>query len=75
MNSKGPKIALMPREVMASSVSVKLTHKVEEVGPLLGLGRNSIYELIRSGTLRSIRVGRKILVPKSAIEEFLNGHK
>ena len=50
----------------------KLTHKPEEVAPLLGLGRNSVYALLNSGQLRSIRVGRKILVPTSAIEEFLN---
>lgn len=53
----------------------KLTHKPEEVCPLLGLGRNSVYALIHSGMLRSIRVGRKILVPTSAIIDFLNGGK
>jgi excisionase family DNA binding protein len=53
----------------------KLTYKPEETGPLLGLGRNSVYALIRSGALRSIRVGRKILIPTSAITEFLSGEK
>ncbi|WP_407569637.1 helix-turn-helix domain-containing protein [Deinococcus altitudinis] len=53
----------------------KLTHKPDEVAPLLGLGRNSVYALIRSGALRSIRVGRKILIPASAITDFLNGEK
>ncbi|MEF2278786.1 helix-turn-helix domain-containing protein [Deinococcus sp. YIM 134068] len=51
----------------------KLTRKPEEVAPLLGVGRNGVYDLIRTGQLRSIRVGRKILIPLSAIEEFLNG--
>lgn len=51
----------------------RLTYKPEDVGPLLGIGRNSTYELIRSGKLRSIRVGRKILIPASAIYDFLNG--
>ena len=40
---------------------------------MLGVGRNGVYDLIRSGQLRSIRVGRKILIPLTAIEDFLNG--
>ncbi|WP_293909869.1 helix-turn-helix domain-containing protein [Deinococcus sp.] len=52
---------------------VKLTYKPEELPPMLGIGRNGIYGLIHSGKLRSIRVGRKFVVPSSAIEEFLNG--
>lgn len=52
---------------------VKLTYKPEELPAMLGIGRNGIYELIRSGRLRSIRVGRKILIPVVAVEDFLNG--
>ena len=51
----------------------KLTYKPEEAAPMLGIGRNGIYALLRTGALRSIRIGRKILIPSSAIEEFLNG--
>lgn len=52
----------------------RLTRKPEEAGPMLGVGRTGVYALISSGKLRSIRVGRKILIPLSAIEEFLNGN-
>lgn len=51
----------------------RLTRKPEEAASMLGIGRNGIYDLIRDGQLRSIKVGRKILVPLSAIEEFLSG--
>lgn len=51
----------------------RLTRKPEEAAPMLGVGRCGVYALIRSGQLRSVRVGRKILIPLSAIEEFLNG--
>ncbi|GAA5436433.1 MULTISPECIES: helix-turn-helix domain-containing protein [Deinococcus] len=51
----------------------RLTRKPEEAAPMLGVGRNGVYDLIRSGQLRSIRVGRKILIPLTAIEDFLNG--
>ncbi|WP_345456414.1 helix-turn-helix domain-containing protein [Deinococcus aluminii] len=49
------------------------TCQPEAAQKMLGVGRGTIYELIRTGQLRSIRVGRKILIPLSAIEEFLNG--
>ena len=49
------------------------TRKPEEVAKILGIGRNQVYELIRSRELRSISVGRKLLVPLTAIDEFLAG--
>jgi len=36
-----------------------VTLRVEELMPILGIGRNTAYELVRSGRLRSIRVGRQ----------------
>lgn len=49
-----------------------LTLRVEELMPILGVGRNTAYELVRSGQIRSIRVGRQLRVPKDAILDFLN---
>lgn len=46
---------------------------VKEVAEVLGLGRNTVYELVRQGKIRSIRIGRQIKVPKSALVEFLKG--
>jgi excisionase family DNA binding protein len=45
---------------------------VREVQRILGLGRNSTYELIASGRLPSIRItARRIVVTKQALEAFL----
>ena len=41
---------------------------------LLSVGRCKIYELIRSGELKTVRVGKKYLVPMKSIEEFLEAH-
>ena len=49
-----------------------LTLRVEELMPILGVGRNTAYELVRSSQIRSIRVGRQLRVPKDAILDFLN---
>lgn len=60
----------------ARTAWARQTRKPKEASALLGIGERSVYALIRSGQLRSIRVGRKILIPLSAIEEFLaGGHK
>ena len=45
--------------------------RVEELMPILGIGLNSSYELIRSGQIRSIRIGRQIRIPRDALLEFL----
>lgn len=37
----------------------------------LGLGRTTTYRLIREGSLRSIKVGRRRLVPAEEIRRFL----
>lgn len=48
-----------------------LTLRVEELIPVLGIGRNTAYELVRSGQIRSIRIGRQFRVPKDAVLDFL----
>ena len=48
-----------------------LTLRVEDLMPILGIGRNTAYELVRSGTIRSIRIGRQLRIPKDAIQDYL----
>ncbi|MBR4545621.1 MAG: helix-turn-helix domain-containing protein [Oscillibacter sp.] len=50
-----------------------LVLRVEDLMPVLDIGRNTAYELIRSGQIRSVRVGRKLRIPKQAVEDFLAG--
>lgn len=46
---------------------------IKQVAKLLGVSRNTAYRLVRSKKLRSIRVGRQIRIPRSALEMYLNG--
>ena len=50
-----------------------LVLRVEDLMPILDIGRNTAYELVRSGKIRSIKVGRQIRVPRDAVVEFLQG--
>lgn len=45
--------------------------RVEDLMSILGIGRNTTYELIRSGQMRSVRIGRQIRIPREALLEFL----
>ena len=55
-----------------TDVLPKLTLTVEEAAELLRIGRGSAYELVRSGRLCAIKIGRRILIPSDAINEFLH---
>jgi excisionase family DNA binding protein len=48
-----------------------LALSVEEAAEALGLGRTKVFELVSGGQLRSIKVGRRRLVPVSALEQFI----
>ena len=49
----------------------RLTFTVVEAATLLGIGRNSAYEAIKAGILPSVQIGRRILIPRAALEQFL----
>ena len=44
---------------------------VEDLADVLGIGINSAYELVRSGKVGSIRIGRQYKIPKNALETYL----
>lgn len=47
-----------------------------EAFALLGISKGLGYELLRTGKLRSVKAGRRILIPVAAIDEYLNqAHK
>ena len=48
-----------------------LVYTPKELEVLLGLSKNSVNALLNSGKLRSIRYGRKWLIPHSSLDDFL----
>jgi excisionase family DNA binding protein len=51
--------------------SDRLTLTVEEAAALLGISRTLAYELVRQGTIPSLRLGRRRLVPVHALNLML----
>jgi excisionase family DNA binding protein len=59
---------------MAGDVtSLRLLLTPEEAADRLALSRTTIYELIRKGELRSVKVGRARRIPAGALDDFVNG--
>ena len=46
---------------------------VEEAARELGIGRNAAYDAARTGQLPSIRIGKRILIPRAALDRMLAG--
>ncbi|MEO3787161.1 helix-turn-helix domain-containing protein [Actinocorallia sp. B10E7] len=46
-------------------------YRVSDVTARLRLSRTVVYELLRSGRLRSVKQGRTRLIPESAIREYI----
>ena len=57
---------------MSNDVERK-TYTVVEVAKILGIGRNTAYEVCRNGEIPTIKIGGRILVPRTAIDELLSG--
>ena len=63
----------MNNSVISSINDLPLALTVPEAAAALRIGRGCTYELIRCGKLRSLRIGRKLRVPRDALVEFLSG--
>ncbi len=50
-----------------------ITTSINETAKALGLGRTSIYALIRAGRLKSVKLGRRTLVKVDSIRLLLEG--
>ena len=52
--------------------STKMTLSVNEAAELIGISRPKVYDLLRDGTLPSIHVGKKIVIPRQAVIDWLS---
>lgn len=50
----------------------KLAYTVSETAELLSIGRDTVYDLLYTKRLKSVKIGRRRVVSHSAIVEFLN---
>jgi excisionase family DNA binding protein len=48
-----------------------LTVTVEQAAKLLGIGRSTAYQLVHTGDIPSLRLGRRIVVPVAGVAALL----
>jgi excisionase family DNA binding protein len=47
------------------------TYQISEAAKLLGIGRNHAYEAAKRGEIPAIKIGRRVLVPRAALDRML----
>lgn len=45
---------------------------MDEAAKVLGIGRALTYQLANAGTIPVLKLGRRLVVPKKALEDFIN---
>lgn len=48
---------------------------INDLTRMLNIGRNKAYELINTNKIQSIKIGRKHIIPKFRVVEFLRNVK
>jgi excisionase family DNA binding protein len=56
---------------VGQSEQQRLAFSVDEVAAALGISRDLVYDLLRTGQLRSVKAGRRRLISRQHIEDFL----
>ena len=51
----------------------RLAYSVDEAAAVLGVARETVYELIRTGELRSRKAGSRRIIGRHHLLEFLDG--
>lgn len=51
---------------------IPVLYRVEEAAEALRLSRTQVYELIRCGALRTVKIGGRRRVPVTAVTEYVN---
>lgn len=61
---------------MSSTVQTEpLAYDMLEVQRHLAIGRTFAYQLVREGKLRSFKVGRRLLVSRESLNEFIRSRE
>lgn len=56
---------------MATLTELTTPYTIQEAAALLKIGRNSAYEAARRGEIPTLRIGKRLLVPRAAFDRLL----
>lgn len=49
----------------------RMTYSVDEASAILGVSKSKLYESLRSGELRGVQIGRRVVIPCDVLEELI----
>lgn len=52
----------------------QLAVSVKQAAKLIGVGKNTMYAAVAAGDVPHVKVGRRILIPVSRLEQWLEEH-
>ena len=64
-------VASPSKRPLAPSAPTALTVRIPDACRLTGIGRSKLYEVIRAGEIRTIKVGTITLVPVESLAQFV----
>lgn len=56
---------------MESAATAPLAHRIPDACQRIGVGRSSLYELIKSGQLKTVRIAGRTLIPESELQRLM----
>ena len=64
----------MKKSVFTSYDELPLLLNVKQLADLLGVSDSSVYELIQEDDFPSLRIGKRIAVPKEELRKWISTH-
>jgi excisionase family DNA binding protein len=64
-----------PRQRHLDPLETPLLVSVPEAARLLGVGTTFGWAMVRNGEIPSVRLGRRVLVPRAALEQLAGAHR
>ena len=57
--------------IISGSENLPKVLNVKDLAEILSVSQNTAYNLVRSGQVRNIRIGRAYRISRAAVDEFL----
>ena len=64
----------MKKSVFTSYDELPLLLNVKQLAELLGVSDSSVYELIQEDDFPSLRIGKRIVIPKEELRQWISAH-
>lgn len=58
--------------VLADDSPTRATLTIDEAAKVLGIGRTAAYDAARRNEIPTIKIGRRLLVPRAALDRLLS---